>query len=107
VEEIIDSSGRQRILANVSMALATTANITIVPSQPFISALCQVKEEKYRNQPSLFLLPPASHQQTEKTCACVICNHPLYPTQNNVIFRKLVCKPCLVQVSPTLRRHVA
>jgi hypothetical protein len=88
------------------MALATTANTAIVPSQLFISALCQVKEEKYRNQPS-FLLPPASQKQTEKTCACVICIHPLYPTQNNVIFRKLMCKPCLVQVSPTLRRHVA
>ena len=65
------------------------------------------KRRKIQKSALTFLLPPASQQQTEKTCACVICKHPLYPTQNNVIFRKLMCKLCLVQVSPTLRRHVA
>jgi len=58
------------------MALATTENIAIVPSQLFISALCQVKEEKYRNQPSLFSFRQLRNNKQKRPAHALFVNTP-------------------------------
>jgi hypothetical protein len=58
------------------MALPTTANTAIVPSQLFISALCQVKEEKYRNQPSLFSFRQLRNNKQKRLAHALFVNIP-------------------------------
>jgi hypothetical protein len=72
------------------MALQTTANIVIAPSQLFISALCQVKEEAKKN---VEISPRFYVSNTQKSPAhALFVNIPSTGPRNTVICRKHTCK---------------